>query len=130
MIFLNSVTPKIIARTPLAKTFSCCCPIVTSAGRTPADIAIFLKQTPLGGRWLFVTETLTYLHFMSISDVYPYLRSLCRRLGVDFGTVDMRWGVTQEATLDHSTVDMCVNEIHRYVYFPRLSCQSNPYIRL
>ncbi|XP_060585763.1 NACHT domain- and WD repeat-containing protein 1-like, partial [Ruditapes philippinarum] len=48
-------------------------------------------------------------------NVYPYLRSLCRRLGVDFGTVDMRWGVTKEATLDHSTVDMCVNEIHRCV---------------
>jgi len=46
-------------------------------------------------------------------DVYPFLRTLCRRLGVEFGTVDMRWGVTDEASSDHSTVRMCVDEIHR-----------------
>ncbi|XP_045175580.2 NACHT domain- and WD repeat-containing protein 1-like isoform X2 [Mercenaria mercenaria] len=67
---------------------------------------------------VFVSSTFTDTkaernHLMK--DVYPYLRGLCRRLGVDFGTVDMRWGVTQEATLDHSTVEMCVNEIHRCV---------------
>ena len=41
------------------------------------------------------------------------MRTLCRRLGVDFGTVDMRWGVTEEATNDHSTVEMCVREIKK-----------------
>ncbi|XP_052812431.1 NACHT domain- and WD repeat-containing protein 1-like [Mya arenaria] len=50
-----------------------------------------------------------------MKDVYPFLRTLCRRLGVEFGTVDMRWGVTDEATSDHSTVNMCVSEIHRCV---------------
>lgn len=50
---------------------------------------------------------------LAVADVYPYLRTLCRRLGIDFGTVDMRWGVTEEATLEHSTVAMCVREIER-----------------
>jgi hypothetical protein len=56
--YLYSVTPKIIVRPPLAfkyylklegarpmsKTFSCCRPIVTAAGRTPADTAIFWRN--------------------------------------------------------------------------------------
>ncbi|KAL4224823.1 hypothetical protein ACF0H5_015519 [Mactra antiquata] len=67
---------------------------------------------------IFVSSTFTDTkaernHLMK--DVYPFLRSLCRRLGVEFGTVDMRWGVTEEATLEHSTVEMCVNEIERCI---------------
>ncbi len=48
-----------------------------------------------------------------IPDVYPYLRSMCRILGLDFGTVDMRWGVREEATMEHETTAMCINEVER-----------------
>lgn len=46
-------------------------------------------------------------------DVYPYLRKLCRNLGLDFGTVDMRWGVKEEMTMEHGTTAMCLNEVER-----------------
>lgn len=70
-----------------------------------------------------------------ITDVYPYLRTVCGRLGIEFGTVDMRWGVTEEATMDHSTVDMCVNEIQRsYIHNFTInlfhSCSSNCPVKL
>ena len=50
---------------------------------------------------------------MCILDVYPYLRTMCRILGLDFGTVDMRWGVREEATMEHETTAMCINEVER-----------------
>ena len=63
------MTPEIIIREPLTvlktrrrppdeQNFQLSCrPIVNAAGRTPADIAVFLeKKTPPGGRLLFVTE--------------------------------------------------------------------------
>ncbi|XP_045168880.2 NACHT and WD repeat domain-containing protein 2-like isoform X2 [Mercenaria mercenaria] len=50
-----------------------------------------------------------------MKDVYPYVREICRRLGLEFGTIDMRWGVTDEATKHHATVKMCVDEIQRCI---------------
>ena len=48
------------------------------------------------------------------TDVYPFLRVLCRKLGLEFGAVDMRWGVSEETTRQHGTVDMCLREVLRY----------------
>ena len=43
----------------------------------------------------------------------PELRDYCfREHGLDFSMVDMRWGVTDEATNDHSTEEICLREIN------------------
>ncbi|KAI6228770.1 hypothetical protein M3Y99_01185600 [Aphelenchoides fujianensis] len=48
-----------------------------------------------------------------MEDVYPALKRYCRETyGNDFQVVDMRWGVRDEATDDHKTTDLCINEIH------------------
>lgn len=48
-----------------------------------------------------------------MEDVYPNLKKYCREIhGLDFQVVDMRWGVRDEATDDHMTTNLCINEIH------------------
>lgn len=44
-------------------------------------------------------------------DVYPKLRTYCQRHGLEFQVVDMRWGVRDEATADHKTSELCLQEI-------------------
>ncbi len=44
--------------------------------------------------------------------IYPELKEHCReKHGLDFQVVDMRWGVRDEATDDHSTTKLCMKEI-------------------
>eukprot|EP00741_Cyanophora_paradoxa_P007792 tig00001208_g7539.t1 len=50
-----------------------------------------------------------------ISDVYPFLRLVARRYGLDFQAVDMRWGVSDEAVDDHNVVQICSEEVARCV---------------
>lgn len=40
---------------------------------------------------------------------------MCRNLGLDFGTVDMRWGVKEEMTMEHGVTAMCLAEVERSV---------------
>lgn len=48
-----------------------------------------------------------------MEEVYPALKRYCREAhGLDFQVVDMRWGVRDEATDDHMTTNLCINEIH------------------
>ncbi|XP_064648000.1 NACHT and WD repeat domain-containing protein 2-like [Lineus longissimus] len=47
-----------------------------------------------------------------MEDVYPRLKEFCReKYGLEFQVVDMRWGVRDEATDDHMTTDLCMQEI-------------------
>ncbi|XP_068248399.1 NACHT and WD repeat domain-containing protein 2 [Palaemon carinicauda] len=47
-----------------------------------------------------------------MESVYPKLKEFCReKHGLEFQVVDMRWGVRDEATDDHLTTDLCMNEI-------------------
>ncbi|GAB6024675.1 hypothetical protein CHUAL_009809, partial [Chamberlinius hualienensis] len=47
-----------------------------------------------------------------MEEVYPKLKEFCReKHGLEFQVVDMRWGVRDEATDDHMTTDLCMNEI-------------------
>ena len=46
-----------------------------------------------------------------MKDVYPKLQRFCKSKGYDFQVVDMRWGVRDEATVDHMTTEMCLEEI-------------------
>ena len=42
---------------------------------------------------------------------YPQLQEWCQSLGLEFQVVDMRWGVTQDAVLDHATTSICLQQI-------------------
>jgi WD40 repeat protein/Flp pilus assembly protein TadD/limonene-1,2-epoxide hydrolase len=45
--------------------------------------------------------------------VFPRLKALCESRGATFQDVDLRWGVNEEAQLDHKTMDICLGEIAR-----------------
>lgn len=45
--------------------------------------------------------------------VWPRLRALCARHGARFQAIDLRWGVSQEASLDQQTMAICLDEIAR-----------------
>ncbi|XP_061189796.1 NACHT and WD repeat domain-containing protein 2-like [Saccostrea echinata] len=52
-----------------------------------------------------------------IEEVYPRLQSYCKQnYGLEFQVVDMRWGVPEEASDDHSTSALCLAEV--------LNCQK------
>jgi hypothetical protein len=42
---------------------------------------------------------------------YPKLKEYCRKIGYEFQVVDMRWGIRDEATDDHMTTELCLNEL-------------------
>ncbi|RWS26802.1 NACHT and WD repeat domain-containing protein 2-like protein, partial [Leptotrombidium deliense] len=47
-----------------------------------------------------------------MQNVYPKLKDYCKeKFGLEFQVVDMRWGVRDEATDDHSTTELCLKEI-------------------
>jgi WD40 repeat protein len=45
--------------------------------------------------------------------VFPRLRELCLQHGVHFQAVDLRWGVSEEASLDQLAMNICLGEIER-----------------
>ena len=45
--------------------------------------------------------------------VFPHLRELCRAHGTRFQAIDLRWGVSEEASLDQQTMRICLSEIAR-----------------
>lgn len=46
-------------------------------------------------------------------EVFPRLRELCLQHGARFQAIDLRWGVSEEAALDQSTMMICLEEIRR-----------------
>lgn len=46
-------------------------------------------------------------------NVFPVLRDLCRSYGANFLAVDLRWGISEEAGLDHKAMQICLEEIER-----------------
>jgi hypothetical protein len=65
---------------------------------------------------VFVSSTFEDLHDernILQTDVYPVLAHLCDAHGARFQAVDLRWGVRDEAALDHRTMDICLGEIER-----------------
>ena len=44
---------------------------------------------------------------------FPRLRDLCASRGCRFQPIDLRWGVSDHACLDHRTMDICLAEITR-----------------
>lgn len=45
--------------------------------------------------------------------VFPRLRELCTQHGCRFRAIDLRWGVRDEAGLDHQTMKICLDEVVR-----------------
>src|SRR5262245_54692393 len=45
--------------------------------------------------------------------VFPELRSRCRRRGVEFVGVDLRWGITREEAQQGAALAVCLAEIDR-----------------
>ncbi|XP_060597775.1 NACHT domain- and WD repeat-containing protein 1-like [Ruditapes philippinarum] len=48
---------------------------------------------------------------MLMKFAYPKLKEYCRKVGYEFQVVDMRWGIRDEATDDHMTTELCLNEL-------------------
>ena len=45
--------------------------------------------------------------------VFPRLRDLCAKHGARFQAIDLRWGVSEEASLDQQAMNICLGEIAR-----------------
>src|SRR5450759_3306426 len=45
--------------------------------------------------------------------VFPRLRELCQQHGCRFQAIDLRWGVSEEASLDQQAMNICLGEIER-----------------
>ncbi|CAD5124090.1 DgyrCDS12393 [Dimorphilus gyrociliatus] len=46
-----------------------------------------------------------------INNIYPELIEKCLESNLDFNVIDMRWGVTDSATNEHSVTDLCLGEV-------------------
>lgn len=46
-----------------------------------------------------------------VDELEPLLQQWCLIQGLEFQLVDMRWGVRDEATDDHMTTILCLQEI-------------------
>ncbi|XP_033747679.1 NACHT domain- and WD repeat-containing protein 1-like [Pecten maximus] len=63
---------------------------------------------------IFTSSTFTDTKFERntwMSDAYPRVKAFCQAQGYEFQVVDMRWGVRDEASDDHSTTDLCLREL-------------------
>lgn len=47
------------------------------------------------------------------ADVFPRLEQLCLKNGFQFQAIDLRWGVSTEAGLDHRAMRICFDELRR-----------------
>ena len=47
------------------------------------------------------------------ADSLPFIRRLSRELGVEFGLCDLRWGINDNMSQAHQTVDICRTEVAR-----------------
>jgi tetratricopeptide (TPR) repeat protein len=45
--------------------------------------------------------------------VFPKIKDLCQAHGFNFQVIDLRWGIGEEAALDHQTMKICFEEIER-----------------
>ncbi len=45
--------------------------------------------------------------------VFPRLRQLAQQHGARFQVIDLRWGVSEEASLDQQAMNICLGEVAR-----------------
>ncbi|XP_033121008.1 NACHT domain- and WD repeat-containing protein 1-like [Anneissia japonica] len=66
--------------------------------------------------WVFVSSTFTDTQMerdILMEDVYPYLREFCRKIGLDFNVVDLRWGIRKVLANSHQATSICLTEVQR-----------------
>jgi len=73
---------------------------------------------PAASRTFRVFVSSTFLDLKSERDAlqrltYPRLADLCARHGAAFQAIDLRWGISEEASLDQRTMDVCLSEVKR-----------------
>lgn len=65
---------------------------------------------------LFVSSTFNDMRHERNSlqkNVFPRLEQICQLNGFQFQAIDLRWGVSSEAGLDHRTMRICFDELRR-----------------
>src|SRR5437868_1853381 len=65
---------------------------------------------------IFVSSTFADLHAERNAlqeKVFQKLRTLCAEHGARFQAIDLRWGVSEEASLDQQTMPICMEELRR-----------------
>ena len=72
--------------------------------KEPQVFAIFLSST--------FTDTEEERNLL-LEDVQPFLREVCSLFGYEFRFCEMRWGVRDEASEDHQTANLCMQELLR-----------------
>ena len=50
--------------------------------------------------------------------VFPEIKKYCRDNGLNFQPIDLRWGVTEEASNDQKTLSLCLEEVQSSKYHP------------
>jgi tetratricopeptide (TPR) repeat protein len=75
----------------------------------PREIRIFLSST-------FKDMDVERNHLMK--QVFPKIRAACLARQVGFTEIDLRWGVTEEESMNGATVEICLAEIDRCRDFP------------
>ena len=46
-------------------------------------------------------------------EVFPKVKAFCNKEGYEFQIIDLRWGIYTEATLNHKTMPICLDEVKR-----------------
>ena len=68
------------------------------------QIRVFLSST-----FADMQEERDYL----VKKIFPSIKAECRRRGVDFVALDLRWGINEEAAKSGKVVEICMDEIVR-----------------
>lgn len=71
---------------------------------TKQQIRVFLSST-----FVDMQEERDYL----VKKIFPSIKAECRRRGVDFVALDLRWGINEEAAKSGKVVEICMDEIVR-----------------
>lgn len=48
---------------------------------------------------------------------FPQIQHFCNQYGVHFVAVDMRWGITSEASSNSQVINICLREVDRSDFF-------------
>jgi len=53
------------------------------------------------------------------NEVFPEIKQFCKSYGYSFEPIDLRWGVSSEAGLDHKAMEICINEVEKVFNYPK-----------
>ena len=53
------------------------------------------------------------------NEVFVEVKAYCKAFGYGFEAIDLRWGVNDEASLDHKAMQICIHEVEKVVHYPK-----------